>query len=203
FKMLQMESEKNERFVDEVNESMKLVIKLKKRYSGKTIPPEKFACTRAQRYLDDSLEPITALLELFYVWNIFDCINDQSKIEFFVSRINERSNALRENEPREMVYDEIASLSLVKGVLMRNLGRIDEAIHCFESVVEIKRLIQNDTFLPHFAAAELGVTYFECGDYSKSLEWLKTARSTDRKFLYETALHVRVHAYMKKIKASE
>ncbi|RWS01534.1 tetratricopeptide repeat protein 39B-like protein [Dinothrombium tinctorium] len=203
FRMLQMETEGNDKLKEEINEAMKLTPKLVKRYAGFLLPPEEFSVWCADRYLVKGLKPIIALLSLFYAWNVFALINDRETIEIFLKRTNETLKVIENCDSNEKDYDEIASLLLVKGVLLRNAKEYEEAISCLKRVIEMKDSLVTHTFLPPHAALEAGITYFDMGNYNESRKWLCTAKSIVKSFRYEIVVHARVHAFMKKINEFE
>ncbi|RWS06371.1 tetratricopeptide repeat protein 39B-like protein [Dinothrombium tinctorium] len=131
FKMMQLEdSESINELRNEIDDALRLVPNLKIRYAGKTIPQEKFLCTRAIQFVKSgNYEPLVALLELFYVWNVLSLITTKQTIEPFLQQIDEKLSKAN------LSFDQIACLLLTKGVLLRNLGCDNESMKCFETIV--------------------------------------------------------------------
>ncbi|RWS06370.1 tetratricopeptide repeat protein 39B-like protein, partial [Dinothrombium tinctorium] len=184
FKMMQMEYEKRSDLKNVIKDSIKSVVKLKKRYAGKTIPQEKFICTRAAQYAENEREPLVVLMELFYVWNVFAMTSDsKSLIDPLLQKID---NKLIELRSKKTINDEIALLTLVKGVLLRNLGAYDAAENCFKFMIEMEDDIQRDTYIVPHSSLELGITHLKAGKYDQAEECLEKTKSGYEKFLNES-----------------
>lgn len=73
----------------EISEMMEIVPKLRVRLAGKTVPAEKFAITRAAKFLDQSNRLTLPALEFLYIWNIFVTLRNSPRIvEKLLARIN-------------------------------------------------------------------------------------------------------------------
>lgn len=66
-----MEEENRPELMPQIDEAMASVEKLRTRFAGKTLPPEKFAVTMATRYMNGEKQLVLPALPLFYIWNIF------------------------------------------------------------------------------------------------------------------------------------
>ncbi|RWR99612.1 Tetratricopeptide repeat protein 39B-like protein [Dinothrombium tinctorium] len=117
----------------------------------------------------------------------------------FLQKIEEKLVQLQKDSNKSS-FDQVACLLLAKGVLLRNVGQNDTAAHCFETIIERQKEITRDTFLPPYAALELGITYFFSNRYDESLKWIKKAESNEKKFLSEALVHIRAHAFTRRIK---
>lgn len=120
------------------------------RYAGKTIPPEKYAITMANRFIAGEKELVLPALELFYVWNIFSyASNAPSLLEHFLTLINKKLR-IEEQKVDDMSQplDSYCYLQLMRGVCLRNLGRPLEACECFENVLKNEDRCLQDTYLP-------------------------------------------------------
>lgn len=80
-------SDEHAKRMHEICAIMRQVPELRMRYAGKTIPAEKFAITRAQRFLQQSNRLTLPQLEFLYVWNVFATLRSSPRI---VERILER-----------------------------------------------------------------------------------------------------------------
>ena len=63
-------------------------------------------------------------------------------------------------------------------------------------------LIKDDTYLPPFAAAELGFLYLLQNQFEKSREYLDISRNNYHDYLLESLVHFRIHSAIKSMKSS-
>lgn len=90
--------------MDEIRAIMETVPKLRIRYAGKTIPAEKFAITRAERFCSAGASNRLALpaLEFLYIWNVFCTLrNSPRQLERLMQRIELEIELIREQMARE------------------------------------------------------------------------------------------------------
>ncbi|XP_059092083.1 tetratricopeptide repeat protein 39B-like isoform X2 [Tigriopus californicus] len=102
-KSKQLDSSQNKELV----ELMKNVPKWKQRIAGKSLPMEKFAVRKAERFLDQSNNLMLPILELIYVWNGFHVIGKQFQLV-------ERIYALVDSELRNLEKNSGAPSNVLK-----------------------------------------------------------------------------------------
>ncbi|RWS15883.1 tetratricopeptide repeat protein 39B-like protein [Dinothrombium tinctorium] len=198
FKLMQMEDEKRGDLKEIVDASMKSVGSLKKRYAGKTIPQEKFVCTRASQYSEEGRLPLVALLELFYIWNILSMTNDnETLIKPLIARIDRAREELKQNDKAR--NDDRFVLLLAKGVLLRNKKDFGKAEQCFLEIINSEEKIIRDTYIVPHTTLELGITYLKCEEYEKANIWLNKTKCCYEKFLNESIVNLRVTAALRKL----
>lgn len=77
------------------------------RFAGKTIPPEKYAITKANRFLSalehdiDDVELLYPAFELFYVWNVFGHANGSEDVLGPLLRMVNKKLELHKNDQGE------------------------------------------------------------------------------------------------------
>lgn len=97
----------------------------KQRIAGKSLPMEKFACRRAERFLTtDTL--ILPAIELMFLWNLFKILGKHFQLAEGVFKIIDKAmKALDESPPgdpmRKYETDNRALLLLMKGACMRHM----------------------------------------------------------------------------------
>src|SRR5207244_1085707 len=102
----------------------------RKRYVGRTIPPEKFAITKSMQFVNGQKLHLPAY-ELFYMWNILGyTAGREDLLNPIMERIDSRIKVLK-NDNDENVY----IMYLLKGVCLRNYGKHEEAISCFQQIL--------------------------------------------------------------------
>lgn len=97
----------------------------KQRIAGKSLPMEKFACRRAERFLVTGTLILPAI-ELMYLWNLFKILSKQFRLAEGVFKIIEKTlTTLDEadvNDPiRKYETDNRALLLLLKGACLRHM----------------------------------------------------------------------------------
>lgn len=184
--------------VNEIIEVMKRVPDYKKKIAGRTIPPEKFAITKANEYSTGRKELVLPALELLYMWNIFgSAAKNPRLLDPFVQMIDQKMKEL------EGVSEQFYTMLLLKGVCLRNQGKNESAISCFNEILDNEKGIKELTYIPPHAAFELGLTLINCQDLSQAKHWLERSRDHYTGFLVESLVHLRIHGALSKIRLME
>lgn len=109
---------------------MKEVPKYKQRIAGKSLPMEKFACKKTERFFAQQSFLYVPALELMFVWNLFKILGKhfhladgvyrivEENLNHYGERVNSKSN------PAFGVYaaDNKALLLLLKGACLRQMN---------------------------------------------------------------------------------
>ena len=192
--MIMLEQDRPE-LLDEIREALKRVPEVRKRIIGRTIPPEKFAITKANAFLSGEEEMILPALELFYIWNIYgSAVRNPELLDPLLHKLETTMSPLKGTNEQYFV------LLLLRGVCLRNYGKFEEAIGCFREILEQESSIQKVTYIPPHAAFELGLTLMNVNKYAEAREWLERARDHYTGFLVESLVHLRIHGAMSKLK---
>ena len=196
FLLMMVETESRSELMPQVEREMATVEKLRTRYGGKTLPPEKFAITMSQRYCDSeevSKIQLPALM-LFYIWNVFaNCAENPALMAPFLNIITDRLSKL------DSSLDQHYVLLLLKGVCLRNQREPEKALFAFETIMESENSIETDTYVAPHAAMEMGLTLIDLGRHDEAKYWLERARDKYSKFLIETIVHLRIHGALQKL----
>ena len=177
----------------QVDKAMASVEPLRTRYGGKTLPPEKFAITMAQRYCNGDKQLTLPALMLFYIWNVYgNCAENPKLMEPLIELID-RKLATMPSGDAEFV------LLLLKGVCMRNARKTEESFECFTNILRRQDMIETDTYVAPHAAMELGLTFLDMGNLDEAKTWLEKARDDYTGFLVETSVHLRIHGALQKL----
>jgi len=198
FQYMIMEEENKPELLPKIQEAMKAVPEFKRRFAGRSIPPEKYAITKALAFQNPDSHSYNKMtlpaFELFYIWNIFGNIGEKKEIlNPLLKRIDRKLQQLQFSEDHFV-------LLLLKGVCQRNIGDHDSSIDCFLEILNREKEIRYVTYIPPHAALELGISYLAVGRYEDANTWLEKARDHYKGFLVESLVHLRIHGAMQRVK---
>jgi tetratricopeptide (TPR) repeat protein len=190
FQYMIMEEEKKDQMLPQIQETMKRVPAFRRRIGGRTIPPEKFAITKALAFTDGTCQTMTLpALELFYVWNVFgNTGQNRQLLQPLIERVDKKLAIINKDS------EDYFMLLLLKGVCMRNLAQFQESVNCFTQILNNERNIKSSTYIVPHAALELGICYADRGNITEAKAWLRRAQDDYSGYLMESLLHLRIHA---------
>ncbi|XP_022660918.1 tetratricopeptide repeat protein 39B-like isoform X3 [Varroa destructor] len=199
-----MIEENRPELLDEVVANMRAVPALKQRIAGKSIPIEKFVCKKSEKFIEQGNRLLLPAIELMYTWNSFPMIgkNGQLLLSILGNIEAELPRVKQLKDTEENYIDDYCLAVLLKGVCMRYMGHNLQAEECFKEVLEYEAQIKDDTYLPPFAAAELGYLFLKQNQFEKSREYLDMSRSQYHDYLLESLVHFRIHSAIKSMKSS-
>ncbi|KAM9313886.1 tetratricopeptide repeat protein 39B-like [Pholidichthys leucotaenia] len=182
---------------ENVAELFKQVNGLRLRFAGKSIPTEKFAAKKAQRYFSsEPMKQVVPALEMMYVWNGFTIVGKRPDLtESILSTLERAEEQLRNNpNPSEYQVDDQCVVQLLKGLCLRQLGRLVQAEICFNHVISRESKIKHDNYLVPFTMYELGLLHKQKDDISKAITVIENAKMNYKDYSMESRLHFRIHA---------
>ncbi|XP_041839522.1 tetratricopeptide repeat protein 39B-like isoform X2 [Melanotaenia boesemani] len=170
---------------------------LRLRIAGKSIPTEKFAAKKAQRYSSPNpVKLVVPALEMMYVWNGFAVVGKRpdltESILFTLEKAEEQLG--NDSAPSEYHLDDCCVIQLLKGLCLRELGRLVQAETCFKQVISSENNIKHDNYLVPYTMYELGLLHKQRGDINKAITVIENAKMNYKNYSMESRLHFRIHA---------
>ncbi|CRL02968.1 CLUMA_CG016255, isoform A [Clunio marinus] len=119
------------------------VPKHKQRIAGKSLPMEKFACKRAERYFLTGRLIIPAI-ELMFLWNFFKICGKHFHVADGILKIIEKTLKSIEQRADDYVTDNTALLLLLKGSCLRHMNNPLQALNLvlFDLVTNFTKMIR-------------------------------------------------------------
>ncbi|KAH9523775.1 Tetratricopeptide repeat protein 39B, partial [Bulinus truncatus] len=175
------------------------VPRLKQRIAGKSLPFEKFAVAKSQRYFQQGNYLILPALELIYVWNGYSIVgkNKQLLEKMLVmveATITELSSKKDEAGADKFYYDNYSLTLLLKGVCQRHRGHLLQAEQCFLEVISYEKNLTSDHYLVPYSTVELAILYLHQERYDETKKLLDKAKKHYKGYYLENRLLFRIHA---------
>ncbi|XP_053195992.1 tetratricopeptide repeat protein 39B-like [Scomber japonicus] len=182
---------------ENVVELFRQVDGLRLKIAGKSIPTEKFAAKKAQRYSSSNpVKLVVPALEMMYVWNGFTIVGKRPELtESILSTLEKAEEQLKDDpNPSEYHLDDQCVVQLLKGLCLRHLGRLVQAELCFNQVISSENYIKYDDYLVPYTMYELGLLHKQKGNIEKAIAVIEDAKTNFKDYSMESRLHFRIHA---------
>lgn len=182
---------------------MSNVPRWKQRIAGKSLPMEKFAIKKAERYVTQNNALVLPALELLYIWNYFKVISRRADLCGNVYRIIDKCHRNFERDPHQYgktyAFDILGTILLLKGSCLRHMGKPLQAEQCFDQIISMEKNILHDTYLVPFSLYELASIYKSRSHHDKAIEMLEDAKKNYSGYSLDTRLHFLVHSELTEI----
>jgi tetratricopeptide (TPR) repeat protein len=188
----------------DVLEMMRLIPAHKQRIAGKSIPVEKFAVAKSERYVSERANLPLAALEILYLWNGFRLLERNADLlHKMLGYVWEELMHIEDHREHNSWYsDDWSVVTLLQGVCFRIQRRTDEAHRCFESILERSELIEHDHYAVAAASMELGLLYLDQGLLDLAEKQLHSAKTDYKGYHLESRIRFRIHAGLAKLKST-
>ena len=181
---------------------------LKQRIAGKSLPMEKYAIRKAERWTAQGGRLTLPGLELVYLWNGFSIMGlDYTRAERFLVTIEaemEAAERRRSDGQDQFEVEEDCLLLLLKGMCLKYMSAPMGAEECFREVIRMAgsdgARLKADKYLLPYATVELALILLEAGDREEAASLLEAAKSY-KEYSLQSRLHFRIHAAQNKILA--
>uniref|UniRef100_A0AAQ4Q1T0 Tetratricopeptide repeat protein 39B n=1 Tax=Gasterosteus aculeatus aculeatus TaxID=481459 RepID=A0AAQ4Q1T0_GASAC len=124
---------------ENVGEIFRCVEGLRLRIAGKSIPTEKFAASKAQRYSSTApVKLVVPALEMMYVWNGFSVVGKRPELTKSILTTLEKAEEQLKDDQNPSVYhvDDQCVVQLLKGLCLRQMGHLEQAELCFNHLIK-------------------------------------------------------------------
>lgn len=182
---------------ENVVELFRQVDGLRLRIAGKSIPTEKFAAKKANRYSPPNpVKLIVPALEMMYVWNGFTVVGKRPELtENILTTLKTAEQQLKDCQNlSEYHLDDQCVVKLLKGLCLRELGQLDQAELSFNQVISSEHEIKFNNYLVPYTMYELGLLHKKRGDFNKAIEVMENVKANYKDYNMESRLHFRIHA---------
>lgn len=182
---------------ENVVELFRQVDGLRLRIAGKSIPTEKFAAKKADRYnASNPVKLVVPALEMMYVWNGFTVVGKRPELtESILTTLNKAEQKLKNSQtPTEYHLDDLCVVQLLKALCLRELGLLEQAELFFNQVISSESTIKFNNYLVPYTMYELGLLYKQRGDFDKAIEIMENVKTNYKDYNMESRLHFRIHA---------
>ncbi|PSN57871.1 Tetratricopeptide repeat protein 39B [Blattella germanica] len=139
----------------EVESLMRDAPQWKQRIAGKSLPMEKFAVRKTDRFFAQKKMLVLPAYELLYVWNLFKVLGKKRELIQTVYKTIEKTLAKlnSQKKPQEFDSDNQALVLLLKGASLRQMQSPLQAEECLTSVLALEKKIKEDHYLIPYAMA--------------------------------------------------
>ncbi|RZB38811.1 tetratricopeptide repeat protein 39B, partial [Asbolus verrucosus] len=184
-----------------IDNLMKDVPKYKQRIAGKSLPLEKFALKKAERYFEQDHNLVLPVIELMYVWNLFKAMKNFNVANKVYKLIEKALKDINSNlKPSKYSTDNRALILLLQGACLRQMKSPLQALDCLETVISLHKDIVEDNYLVPYAIVELALIEWERGNREKAILALEDAKKNYSGYSLESRLHFRIHTALTEFK---
>ena len=188
---------------EEQRQLMAAVPGLKQKIGGKSLPMEKFAIRKAERWCRQGGRLVLPGVELVYLWNGFSILGQQfHHVETYYAMVEQELAAIKERgEDSEFQLEDECLLLVLKGVCLKYMSAPLAAEETFRAVLEKTsgEPLKADKYLLPYASVELALLLLK--DSSQEAWDLLESAKNYKDYSLQSRLHFRIHAAQNRIKA--
>ncbi|XP_063929008.1 tetratricopeptide repeat protein 39B-like isoform X2 [Zophobas morio] len=187
--------------VTTIDSLMKNVPKFKQRIAGKSLPMEKFAVKKAERYFEQGHHLVLPVVELMYIWNLFKTMKNFNVANTMYKLVEKALKELNSQTSSKYYADNKGLVLLLQGACLRQMKSPLQALNCLENVIALQKDIVEDHYLVPYAIVELAFIEWEKGNKEKAVLALEDAKKNYSGYSLESRLHFRIHTALTEYKA--
>lgn len=181
------------------------VPKYKQRIAGKSLPMEKFAVKKTERFFSQNKTLVLPVIELMFLWNMFKIAKKNFNLASKIYRLIEKKLESIENEgaKNKYYYDNKALVLLLKGACLRHMNSPLQALESLELVISMQKQLKDDHYIVPYAIVELAFISMDEGQNEKAILALEDAKRNYTGYSLESRLHFRIHTALSELKGNK
>ncbi|XP_069693865.1 tetratricopeptide repeat protein 39B-like [Periplaneta americana] len=189
----------------EIESLMRDAPQWKQRIAGKSLPMEKFAVKKTERFFAQKKMLVLPGLELLYVWNLFKVLGKKRDLIQNMYKIIEKTLNKLDSQKKHQDFeaDNRGLLLLLKGASLRQMNSPLQAEECLVGVLSLEKKIREDLYLIPYTMVELAQLYQEQGNVSKASQLLEDAKKNYTGYSLESRLHFKIHSFQTELSTAK
>lgn len=181
--------------VREIENLMRNAPQWKQRIAGKSLPMEKFAVKKSERFFSQKKKLLLPALELLYLWNLFKVLGKKwHLVEAAYKLVEDAMSHLNKDPVTEYDADNKGLVLLLKAACLRQMGSPLQAEECLLSVLALEKSIKEDNYLIPYAVVEMALLQKDQGYNDKAIQLLEDAKKVYTGYSLESRLHFKIHS---------
>ncbi|KAG8235382.1 hypothetical protein J437_LFUL009241 [Ladona fulva] len=161
----------------EIESLMRNAPQWKQRIAGKSLPMEKFAVKKTERFFAQKKTLLLPALELLFLWNLFKVLGKKwALVESVYKLVEEALVELNRQPATEFDADNKGLALLLKAACLRQMGTPLQAEECLKSVLALEKSIKEDNYLIPYSVVEMALLQKDQGYKDKAIQLLEDAK---------------------------
>lgn len=187
---------------DTIEQLMRDAKLYKQRIAGKSLPMEKFAIKKTERFFTQQRQLTLPCIELMYLWNTFKILGKHFSLGDNILKLIDKALNDMDIKPNVSKYDadNRALLLLLKGACLRQMKSPMQSMKCLEAVINLNKDIKEDLYIVPYAIVEIGLLYADQGRKENAIAALEDAKKNYTGYSLESRLHFRIHTALTELK---
>ncbi|XP_065176302.1 tetratricopeptide repeat protein 39B-like [Sycon ciliatum] len=173
---------------------MKKIPGHKIRIAGRSVPFEKFAIERHDRFLRKGHLFLPAVEMAYMMWSGFTVLaRNQELLEKMYTYVSRAASQDVSDDP-----DDHCLAELLLGVCLRCSGKVDEGLAKLQDMLQyaINSGVEN-AYLQPYCHVEIGLCFMKLEQYNEARKHFDIARTNFKKYALQSRLHFRMHAALR------
>ncbi|XP_054155073.1 tetratricopeptide repeat protein 39A-like [Oppia nitens] len=186
-----------------VTKLMETIPTLRIRHLGKTITPEKVAVECSVKYMKNNEFLILPEMDLLYQGNWIQFIKgNEVLLNKLLVRVDKELKHFQNDIAGSDPLDNYLSAVFYKAVIMRLLGKHNEAKQLIQTIITNESRIIKEKSIAAQAVLELGLNELETGNTEESKKWINKCIDNYSGYLNENYVHLRAYSALREMGVS-